>query len=199
MSEGITMKKNRPKYKQIIDAAVKVIAENGYHGSQVAKIAKQAGVADGTIYLYFKNKDDILVSVFQEKMGQFIEKISDQINTEQRADDKLLKLIEMHFLQLENDHDLAVVTQLELRQSDIELRTQINQVLKSYLNVLDSIIQEGIDDGIFQQNLHVRLVRQMIFGTIDEIVTNWVMQDHKYSLVEQASDVHSLIIKGLAI
>lgn len=199
MSEGITMKKNRPKYKQIIDAAVKVIAENGYHGSQVAKIAKQAGVADGTIYLYFKNKDDILVSVFQEKMGQFIEKISDQINTEQRADDKLLKLIEMHFLQLENDHDLAVVTQLELRQSDIELRTQINQVLKSYLNVLDTIIQEGIDDGIFQQNLHVRLVRQMIFGTIDEIVTNWVMQDHKYSLVEQASDVHSLIIKGLAI
>lgn len=199
MSEGITMKKNRPKYKQIIDAAVKVIAENGYHGSQVAKIAKQAGVADGTIYLYFKNKDDILVSVFQEKMGQFIEKISDQINTEQRADDKLLKLIEMHFLQLENDHDLAVVTQLELRQSDIELRIQINQVLKSYLNVLDTIIQEGIDDGIFQQNLHVRLVRQMIFGTIDEIVTNWVMQDHKYSLVEQASDVHSLIIKGLAI
>jgi len=193
------MKKNRPKYKQIIDAAVKVIAENGYHGSQVSKIAKQAGVADGTIYLYFKNKDDILVSVFQEKMGQFIEKISERINTEKRADDKLFKLIELHFLQLEKDRDLAVVTQLELRQSNIELRTQINQVLKSYLTVLDGVIEEGIGDQIFQQNLNVRLVRQMIFGTIDEIVTNWVMQDHKYSLVEQASDVHSLIIKGLAI
>ena len=193
------MKKNRPKYKQIIDAAVKVIAENGYHGSQVSKIAKQAGVADGTIYLYFKNKDDILVSVFQEKMGQFIEKISERINTEKRADDKLFKLIELHFLQLEIDRDLAVVTQLELRQSNIELRTQINQVLKSYLTVLDGVIEEGIGDQIFQQNLNVRLVRQMIFGTIDEIVTNWVMQDHKYSLVEQASDVHSLIIKGLAI
>lgn len=193
------MKKNRPKYKQIIDAAVKVIAENGYHGSQVSKIAKQAGVADGTIYLYFKNKDDILVSVFQEKMGQFIGKITEQINTKKRADDQLLKLIEMHFLQLENDRDLAVVTQLELRQSDIQLRTQINQVLKSYFNVLDGIIKEGIEDHLFQQNLNVRLVRQMIFGTIDEIVTNWVMQDHKYSLVEQASDVHSLIIKGLAI
>src|SRR5690625_4144922 len=131
------MKKNRPKYKQIIDAAVKVIAENGYHGSQVSKIAKQAGVADGTIYLYFKNKDDILVSVFQEKMGQFIEKISERINTEKRADDKLFKLIELHFLQLEKDRDLAVVTQLELRQSNIELRTQINQVLKSYLTVLE--------------------------------------------------------------
>lgn|SRR5690625_72093 len=199
MSKGIIMKRNKPKYKQIIDAAVKVIAENGYHSSQVARIAKQAGVADGTIYLYFKNKDDILVSVFQEKMGQFIEKISKRIATENRADDKLLKLIEMHFLQLENDHDLAVVTQLELRQSDIKLRTQINQVLKSYLVVLDAIIQEGIDDQIFHQDLNQRLVRQMIFGTLDEIVTNWVMKDHKYSLANQATDVHSLIIKGLSI
>ena len=193
------MKKNKPKYKQIIEAAVVVIAENGYHASQVSKIAKKAGVADGTIYLYFKNKDDILVSVFQEKMGQFIEKISKRIATENRADDKLLKLIEMHFLQLENDHDLAVVTQLELRQSDIKLRTQINQVLKSYLVVLDAIIQEGIDDQIFHQDLNQRLVRQMIFGTLDEIVTNWVMKDHKYSLANQATDVHSLIIKGLSI
>ncbi len=199
MAKEIIMKRTRPKYKQIIDAAVKVISENGYHGSQVAKIAKQAGVADGTIYLYFKNKDDILVSVFQEKMGQFIEKISERIDTENKADDKLLKLIEMHFLQLENDHDLAVVTQLELRQSNIELRTQINQVLKAYLDVLDAIIQEGIDDRIFHQDLNIRLVRQMVFGTLDEIVTNWVMKDHKYSLVEQAADVHSLIIKGLAI
>src|SRR5690625_3294012 len=181
------MKRNRPKYKQIIDAAVKVIAENGYTKSQVSKIAKQAGVADGTIYLYFKNKDDILVSVFKEKMGQFIEKISQQIDRENRADDKLLTLIEMHFLQLENDYNLAVVTQLELRQSDIELRTQINQVLKSYLNVLDAIIQEGIESQIFQQHLNIPLVRQMIFGTIDEIVTNWVMKDHKYNLAEQAA------------
>lgn len=193
------MKRNRPKYKQIIDAAVKVIAENGYNKSQVSKIAKQANVADGTIYLYFKNKDDILVSVFQEKMGQFIEKISRSIEKEQGADEKLLKLIEMHFLQLENDRDLAVVTQLELRQSDLKLRSQINQVLKSYLSVLDAIIQEGIDDQIFQQDLNIQLVRQMIFGTIDEIVTNWVMQDHKYNLAEQATSIHSLMIKGLAI
>ena len=67
--------KINPKYKQIIDAAVIVIAENGYHQAQVSKIAKQAGVADGTIYLYFKNKEDILISVFQEKMGVFVENL----------------------------------------------------------------------------------------------------------------------------
>lgn len=65
------MKKEKPKYNQILDAAVEVIAENGFHRSQVSKIAKKAGVADGTIYLYFKNKEDLLVSLFQNKMGNF--------------------------------------------------------------------------------------------------------------------------------
>ena len=73
------MKRNKPKYKQIIDAAVIVIAENGYHQAQVSKIAKQAGVADGTIYLYFKNKEDILISLFKEKMSLFVDKIEEVI------------------------------------------------------------------------------------------------------------------------
>lgn len=193
------MKKNSPKYIQIINAAVKVIAQNGYHASQVSKIAKEAGVADGTIYLYFKNKEDILISVFQEKMGQFIDEIAQTIDKEKTADKKLFTLIDMHFRLLSTHRDLAVVTQLELRQSNSKLRLQINQVLKTYLDVLDAIIQEGIDDGIFQQGLHVPLVRQMIFGTIDEVITNWVMKDHKYDLVAQSSAVHALITKGLSM
>src|SRR5690606_16805227 len=120
------MKSNKPKYQQIIEAAVKVIAENGYHASQVSKIAKEAGVADGTIYLYFKNKEDVLVSVFEEKMGQFIDKIAKATSEQANANDKLKVLIEMHFSQLEENPDLAIVTQLELRQSNYSLRLQIN-------------------------------------------------------------------------
>ena len=199
MSKGIIMKRNRPKYKQIIEAAVEVIAENGYHASQVSKIADKAGVADGTIYLYFKNKEDILVSVFKEKMGQFIEKNAQSINEKNGADEKLLALIELHFRQFSDNHHLAVVTQLELRQSNTELRFQINQVLKPYLNVIDSIIQEGIDEHIFQKDLDTRLVRQMIFGTLDEVVTNWVMKEHKYDLEEQTTAIHALITRGLFV
>src|SRR5690606_13319627 len=131
--------KDRPKYRQIIDAAVVVIAENGYHASQVSKIAKQANVADGTIYLYFKNKEDILISVFKEKMGHFIEKIDQAINKQKTVSDKLLTLIKMHYKQLSESPHLAIVTQLELRQSKPELRKEINNVLKSYLNVIDEI------------------------------------------------------------
>ncbi|HLR03731.1 MAG TPA: TetR/AcrR family transcriptional regulator [Virgibacillus sp.] len=192
------MKNSKPKYKLIIDAAVVVIAENGFHASQVSKIANQAGVADGTIYLYFKNKEDILVSVFEEKMGQFIEKIIKSIREKQNASDKLKTLIEMHFGQLSADHHLAIVTQLELRQSDVALRKKINHVLKPYLSVIDSIIQSGIEEKMFRQDLNARLVRQMIFGTMDEVVTNWVMKDEKYDLVEQAEEVHSLITNGIS-
>ena len=131
------MKKNRPKYMQIIDAAVTAIAENGYHQAQISKIAKQAGVADGTIYLYFKNKEDILISLFKEKMGDFVERIEGMIAGRTTATEKLLVLIESHFSMLSDNHHLAIVTQLELRQSNKELRLKINDILKGYLKVID--------------------------------------------------------------
>lgn len=193
------MNRTKPKYNQIIDAAIVVIAKNGFHASQVSKIAKQAGVADGTIYLYFKNKEDILVSLFKEKMGQFIEKTVQKIQEKNSAEEKLLALIYMHFHQLAENKDLAVVTQLELRQSKIELRLKINEVLKPYYEVIDGIIAEGVDQRLFKKDLNLPLVRQMIFGTIDEIVTNWVMKEHKYNLVKQANEVHSLLMKGLIV
>ncbi|SET77989.1 TetR/AcrR family transcriptional regulator, fatty acid metabolism regulator protein [Salinibacillus kushneri] len=191
------MKKNKPKYKQIIDAAVEVIAENGYHASQVSKIAKKAGVADGTIYLYFRNKEDILVSLFQEKMGNFIEKIKEDTEKKTSADEKLRTLIEMHFSRLASNHHLAVVTQLELRQSNKDLRLKINDVLKGYLEIIDDILNEGIEEGLFHPELNIKLVRQMIFGTLDEVVTNWVMKEEKYDLISQTNDVHYLITNGL--
>src|SRR5690625_3661295 len=109
------MNKSRPKYGQIMDTALQVIAENGYHASQVSKTAKQSDVADGTIYLYFKNKEDILISVFKEKIGSFIKYIDYKIKVEVTAEKQLLALIETHFSQLSENKSLAIVTQLELR------------------------------------------------------------------------------------
>lgn len=188
---------NKPKFTQIIEAAVAVIAENGYHASRISRIAKKAGVADGTIYLYFKNKEDILISLFEQKMGQFIEQIAKSIHEKENGSEKLLTLVQMHFHQLAADHHLAIVTQLELRQSNTTLRKKINHVLKPYLTVIDNIIEVGKQEGIFRQDLDTPLVRQMIFGTLDETVTNWVMQEQKYDLEKLAPEVHTLLINGL--
>ncbi|QBP40715.1 TetR/AcrR family transcriptional regulator [Paenisporosarcina antarctica] len=191
------MKRDKPKFKQIIDAAVVVIAENGYHQAQVSKIAKQAGVADGTIYLYFKNKEDILISVFQEKMGLFVDNLKGIINDGTTSSDKLLKMIENHFNVLGTDHHLAIVTQLELRQSNIEIRLKINEVLKEYLMLLDDILIEGKENGEFQEDLDIRLARHMVFGTIDETLTTWVMNEQKYDLMSLAPKVHQLLLRGM--
>ena len=192
-----SLKKDKPKYKQIIDAAIIVIAENGYHQSQVSKIAKQAGVADGTIYLYFKNKEDILTSVFEEKMEMFAENLNEIVKEDISASMKLFKMIENHFSVLASNHHLATVTQLELRQSNLVLRQKINAILKTYLIWLDAILKEGIENGEFDKTIDIRLARQMVFGTIDETTTSWVMNEHKYDLVDLAGKVHRLLLKGI--
>ena len=191
------LKRNKPKYKQIIDAAVIAIAENGYHQAQVSKIAKQAGVADGTIYLYFKNKEDILISVFQEKMGVFVDNLQDIIKNRSSSSEKLAQMIENHFKVLSDDRHLATVTQLELRQSNKEVRLKINAILKEYLKLLDEILIEGMLSGEFNQTMDIRLARQMVFGTIDEITTTWVMNEYRYDLLALSSKVTQLVLNGL--
>jgi TetR/AcrR family transcriptional regulator, fatty acid metabolism regulator protein len=192
-----SMKRNKPKYKQIIDAAVIAIAESGYHQAQVSKIAKQAGIADGTIYLYFKNKEDILISLFEEKMGVFVENLQQIIKDENSASEKLGQMIENHFQVLANDRHLATVTQLELRQSNKEIRLKINAILKEYLKMIDQIIIEGMVSGEFNPSMDVRIARQMVFGTIDEISTTWVMNENRYDLMELAPKVKQLLLNGL--
>lgn len=192
-------KKKGPKYDAIIDAAVIVFAQNGYHLSKVSKIAKQAGVADGTIYLYFKNKEDILISMFEEKMSVFVDRIKHEINLVSSIEKKLEIMIEMHFTQLELDPDLAIVTQLELRQSNTNMRYQVNEVLKGYLGLIDAILEEGIRQGVLDPDLNIRIARQIIFGAVDEVATNWVMKERKYALTPLASSISDMLMKGLSM
>ncbi len=190
-------KERGPKYHQIIDAAAEVIAENGFHQAQVSKIAKRANVADGTIYLYFKNKEDILISLFREKMGLYVERLEQAMRSKTSVEDKLFTLIEIHFKNLSENQHWAVVTQLELRQSDKKLRAKISEILKDLLAMIDALIEEGKQKKIFDSELDKRLARQMIFGTIDEMVTTWVMKDRKYDLVSLAKPIHKLLLNGL--
>ncbi len=191
------VKRTGEKFQLIIDAAVKVIARYGYHQAQVSKIAKEAEVADGTIYLYFENKEDILVSLFDQKMGQFISQAEVQIKEKTDPREQLKALIEMHFAHLSANPELAVVTQLELRQPNPGLRRKINRILKRYLDLIDSVVRAGIEQGVFSEQTDVLAARYMIFGTLDESVTNWLMKERKYDLISMAEPVHRLFLNGL--
>ncbi|WP_232695690.1 TetR/AcrR family transcriptional regulator [Brevibacillus daliensis] len=190
-------KKTGEKYQAIINAAVKVIAEHGYHNAQVSKIAREAKVADGTIYLYFENKDDILISLFNEKMGQFVENCKEMSQRASHVSEKLRILIHSHLNLLAEDYDVAIVTQIELRQSNPEVSQGIGEVLKSYFNLIDEVIRQGIEEGVFRSDIDVRLARTMVFGTLDQAVTSWVMKKSKYDLVSLVDPIHNLFLKGL--
>jgi TetR/AcrR family fatty acid metabolism transcriptional regulator len=190
-------KKTGEKYQAIIDAAVRVIAKQGYHNAQVSKIAKEAGVADGTIYLYFENKDDILISLFNEKMGQFIETCRERIAEAESIEQKLYVLVHAHLSQLSQNPELAKVTQIELRQSNPEISQGIGAVMKQYFNLIDDVIREGIAQGALRSGMDVRLARKMIFGTLDEVTTAWVMKQCKYDLVSHVDPIHNLFLFGL--
>lgn len=185
------------KYELILDAALKVIAKNGFHGSQISKIAKEAGVADGTIYLYFKNKEDILISLFQERLGNLVAMFHSSVKETNTADDALRKVCEIHFTELENNVNLAYVTQIELRQSQLELRKAIGLVVKPYIQLIEHIVERGISEGSFRQDLDIKLTRHLIFGAMDEVVTSWLISDRKYSLSGQVDKTVEFFLKGL--
>ncbi|MCL6634217.1 MAG: TetR family transcriptional regulator [Peptococcaceae bacterium] len=191
-------RKTGEKYGAIIEAAVKVFAENGYHNSQVSKIAREAGVADGTIYLYFKNKEDILISVFKVKMGHFIASVRQELEKHSDPFEKLRQLIRMHFSNLENDRNLAQFMQIQLRQSHPSIRAAIAEPLREYFRLIEALVAGGVAAGRFRPGLDVRLARQMIFGTIDEVATCWVMSRRQYSLADQVEGVLDLLSHGLS-
>ncbi|MCI1776993.1 MAG: TetR family transcriptional regulator [Paenibacillus lautus] len=193
----MTSKKNE-KYHLILQGALKVFAENGYHRSQVSKIAKAAGVADGTIYLYFKRKEDILIRLFQEKLGELVGKFHESVEGTTDAVEALRTVCSIHFSELESNPELAYVTQIELRQSDLELRKEIGSALKPYIVLIENILEQGIQEQKFRSDLNVKLVRNLIFGAMDEAVTSWLISGRKYSLSNQADETLSFFLSGVS-
>lgn len=195
-------KRKGEKYHAIINAATKVFARYGYHQTQVSKIAREAQVADGTIYLYFKSKEDILISLITEKLGEMVALVEEKVAQQQAVEEKLKTLITLHFSYMAEDPDLAMVTQLELRQLELRqlnplIREKISEVLKRHLRVIDHIIQSGIEQKVFRPDLDPLLARYMIFGTLDETITSWLMKEQKFNLLSKVDALWQLLLGGL--
>ncbi|HBV97462.1 MAG: hypothetical protein JL50_08180 [Peptococcaceae bacterium BICA1-7] len=191
-------KRTREKYRVIIEAAIRVIADNGYHGSQVSKIAREAGVAEGTIYLYFENKEDILISIFRNKLGEFIAAAPQKLNGSENPFEQLAYLIYLHFYRLENNPKLAHVLQIELRQSEKSIRKGIAEVIKEYYRLIENIVVDGIKRGYFRPDLDPKITRKIIFGSMDEVATCWVLSTHHYDLLTLTEQVYEALARSLS-
>jgi TetR/AcrR family fatty acid metabolism transcriptional regulator len=198
MNRGsVTGMRDPEKPQQIIDAAVRVFARNGFYNSRVSDIAREAGIASGTIYLYFKTKDEILVTLFREKMAEFVETLRKEIAGEPDARAKLRRLVRLHLETLQARPDVAEVVQVELRQGHKFFRGASAHEVSAYFDLIRSVLQEGVASGVFRTDLPVKVATKMLFGAMDQLTTSWVLGKRGYRLSDAAEPVANIFLKGV--
>ena len=185
------------KREAILRAAIKVFAGKGFFNSKVADIAREAGIADGTVYLYFKSKDEILHSIFDRAMEEFISEGKREIAEISAPEEKLRRIAELHLERLGADRDLAIVFQVELRGSTKFMQEFSAAGFAEYLELIHQAIKDGQQSGVFRQDLNATVCSKIFFGALDEMVTNWILSNKNYALASLAEEVLKVLFGGM--
>ncbi len=186
------------KATQILRAAAKVFAQSGYFNAKVSDVAREAGVADGTVYLYFKSKDDLLLSIFSTAMDEFIRRARLLLAESSDPRQQLRQFAYLHFECLERDRDMAIVFQIELRQSTKFMAQFSNTRLADYFQIIREIIEAGQQSGVFRPLLNSKVVAKVLFGALDEMATNWVVSHNNSSLTAMVEPVLDIFLNGVS-
>jgi TetR/AcrR family fatty acid metabolism transcriptional regulator len=185
------------KYQRILDAAVAVFAAKGFHSARVSDVAERASVADGTIYLYFRNKEELLMTAINTAFDAFMSRARIELGTIPSPPAKLRRLAQLHLEAFGSNRDLAVVFQMELRQSARFLAPFSHQHMVEYFGLVRAAIRDGQAQGIFRPGLRDKIAANCFFGALDEMVTSWVLDDSHYQLADVAESVVDIILSGL--
>src|SRR5213593_1312878 len=185
------------KRERILRAAIDVFAQSGYFNAKVSEIARAAGVADGTIYLYFDGKEDLLVSIFRDHTRNYLQSLERDLANVNRPEDRIRIAIRHHLETLGRDRSLAIVAQVELRHSLKFMALLSQQEVADYLGLLRKMVEHGQAEGSFRRNLHPQLVAKAIFGVLDEMVTSWMLSEKEYNLADSSEQVADLLLTGL--
>jgi TetR/AcrR family transcriptional regulator, fatty acid metabolism regulator protein len=185
------------KRAAILRAATDVFARRGFFNAQVADVARAAGVAAGTVYLYFRGKDDLLVSIFERTMRDAIADGKACIAPLADPVDQLRAIARVHLDRLGRDRSLAVVFQVELRQSTKFMERFSATLLRDYLGIIRGIIVSGQQSGAFRKDVNPTLAAKLLFGGLDEMATNWILSRRKYALGAEADEIVDVFMGGL--
>jgi TetR/AcrR family fatty acid metabolism transcriptional regulator len=186
------------KRAAILRAATGVFARNGYFNSKVADIASAAGVADGTVYLYFKSKEDILHSIFDRTVDEAVTEAREELKEIKDPREKLRRIAYRHLERMEADRDLAIVFQVELRGSTKFMEEFSAAGFAAYLGLIRATIEEGQRAGAFRAELNAKVVSKILFGALDEMATNWILSRRRYKLAPLADQVLDIFLNGVS-
>lgn len=193
-------KRNKDKHQQIIDAATRIFARKGFFQARVSDIAREAGVADGTIYLYFDNKDDILISLFEEQMKAVLDDMIGKLAEETDPVEKLRQFALAHLSLIEKNKNMAEIIQVELRQSSRFMKEYKNERFAQYLDLIADIIEEGQQKGVFRPDIIPGIAKRAFFGALDEMSRFWVLSSRKeYDIRTAAQQISSYFLQGICV
>ncbi len=185
------------KREAILRAATQVFARNGFFNAQMADVARVAGVAAGTVYLYFRGKDDLLASVFERTMREAIEEGRSVVEAATSPRERLRRIARLHLERIGRDRDLAVVFQVELRQSTKFMERFSSTHLRQYLGIIRQVIADGQAAGEFRRDVNPTVAAKVFFGALDEMATNWILSRRRYALAADADVVIDLFLNGV--
>jgi TetR/AcrR family fatty acid metabolism transcriptional regulator len=187
------------KRQRILEGALTAFADKGFYNAKVSEIADEANVADGTIYLYFENKDDLLISLFEDRMEWIITRLDKELaRVEGGIVAKVRRFIELHFQLAVENPELAEFITVELRQSAKFIKEYDNPKFGDYLAILTGLIEEGQRDGTFDGTLESRLVSRSMFGALDEVLLELTLTETDASDVSHKADqVSRMLLEGL--
>ena len=186
------------KRDALLRAAIDTFAARGFFNAQVADVARAAGVAAGTVYLYFRGKDDLLISIFERTMKEAIADGRRSVDALTDPVERLREIARLHLGRLGRDRALAVVFQVELRQSTKFMERFSSTQLREYLGIIRSVIADGQARGVFRSAISPTLAAKLFFGALDEMATNWILSRRKYTLASEADAIVELFVGGLA-
>ena len=185
------------KQDRILQAAIDVFAEHGYFNARVSDIARKADVADGTIYLYFKSKEQILMAALENAFDRFLHMANRELADIQDPREKLKRLAELHLSSLSSNRGLAMVFQTELRQSAKFLSEFSHKHLSSYFDLIRSIVRDGQQSGVFRKSVSDKIAANCFFGALDAMVTSWLLSERDYPLAAAATALVDVILAGM--
>jgi TetR/AcrR family fatty acid metabolism transcriptional regulator len=185
------------KRDALLRAAIETFAARGFFNAQVADVARTAGVAAGTVYLYFRGKDDLLISIFEKTMKEAIAAGRQTIAALPDPLAQLRAITGLHLDRMSRDRDLAVVFQVELRQSTKFMERFSATHLREYLGIIRDVIARGQAQGLFRKDVNPTLASKLLFGMLDEMATNWILSKRKYSLTGEADAIVDLFVRGV--
>jgi TetR/AcrR family fatty acid metabolism transcriptional regulator len=185
------------KRDALLRAAIQVFARRGFFNAQVADVARVAGVAAGTVYLYFRSKDHLLASIFERTMREAIDEGRAALAGLTDPVARLRTIARRHLDRLGRDRDLAIVFQVELRQSTKYMERFSSTLLQEYLTLIRDTIADGQAEGTFRGDIRATVAAKIFFGALDEMATNWILSRRRYSLVSGAETVVDLFVNGV--